>query len=122
MSSEWMSSSCPMRGLEFEPEEGIRGERKDVWSFSDCWERYVTEHLDGLRPFVVSQVERDWLGEAAEIGRAENRLVGAVGTHKFAEIDKDLAVCRVKKCHGSTSEDMEKLAQSDHIAGPVEQA
>ena len=59
-------------GLELEPEEGVGRERDGVGSFVDDGEGDVAEHLDGLAAGEPGEVERDGLGEAGEVGDAED--------------------------------------------------
>ena len=68
------------------------------------------------------EIERDGLGEAGEIGDAEYDLLGAVVALESAEIGEDFAVFGVEELELAAAEDLEELAQGDHVAGPVEEA
>jgi len=50
--------------LEFEPEEGVGGERQGVRLRGDGGEGDIAEHLDGDHAGKAGEVERDGLGEA----------------------------------------------------------
>ena len=65
------------RGLEFEPEEGVGREREGVGLRGDGGEGDVAEHLDGDHAGEPGEVERDGLGEAGEVGDAEDGLAEA---------------------------------------------
>jgi len=71
---------------------------------------------------VGGEVEGDRLGKAAEVGHAKDDLVGTVAALEFAEVGENLAIGGVQEAEGTTAEDLEQLAQGDHVAGPVEEA
>ena len=67
------------------------------------------------------QVERNRLREARKVGDAKDRLVGAVFPREIADVGKDLAVLGVQEAQRAAAEDLEELAQGDHVARPVQQ-
>ena len=108
-------------GLELEPEEAVGGERDGVGGFVDEGEGDVAEHLDGLAAGVLGEVEGDGLGEAGEVGDAEDGFGVAVVAGEFADVGEDFAVLGVEEFLGAAAEDLEDFAQGDHVARPVEE-
>ena len=105
-----------------QPEEGVGGEREGVGLIGDAGEGDVAEHLDGDAAREVGEVELYGLGEAREVGEAEDGLAGGVGTAVVAaNIGEDFAVFGAEEFKGATTEDLEEFAQGDHVAGPVEE-
>ena len=108
--------------MELEPEEGVGGEGEGVGLVCYWWEGDVAEHLDGLHAGEGAEVERDGLGETGEIGDAKHGLMtAAVLVVVVADVCEDFAVFGVEKLHGAAAEDVEELAQGDHVAGPMEE-
>ena len=108
-------------GLEFEPEEGIGSDAERIRRFGDGRERNVAQHLHRLHAGESRQVERDGLREAAQVGDAEDGLVGSVAAVKVAQVGEDLAVRRIEERQRAAPEHLEQLAQRDHVARPVQQ-
>jgi trehalose synthase len=107
--------------LELQPEEAIGGEGKWVGLGGDFWEGDVAEHLYGITAHKFCQIEGDGLGEAGEIGDAEDGFGVAVWERAVADVGEDFAIFGVEEFEGAAAEDLEELAQGDHVARPVEE-
>ncbi len=108
------------RGLEFEPEEGVGCERQRVGLRGDGGEGDVAEHLDGDHAGKAGEVERDGLGEAGEVGDAEDGFADTV-FFVLADVGQNFSVVGVEELLRAATEDVEELAQRDHVARPVEE-
>ena len=85
-------------------------------------ERTITKHLHRIEVRVGGKVERDRLCEAAEVGDAQHGLAKSIAQVKFAKIGQNFTICRVQESECSASENLKELAQSNHVACPVEEA
>ena len=108
-------------GLEFEPEERVWRKGEGVGLRGDGGEGDVAQHLDWDHAGESGEIEGDGLGEAGEVGDAEDGFAVCRLRVVLAEIGEDLAVVGVEELLRAAAEDLEELAQGDHVARPVQE-
>ncbi len=87
-------------GLQLEPEMPIGRQGQRVGRLADLGKLDVAQHLDRDQALEARQVQLGGLGEAGEIGHAED-LLAVEGT----QVGQDLAVGRTQELDGPAAED-----------------
>ena len=109
-------------GVDGEPEEAVRRERQRVRPVADRREPGLPEHLDRHGAGELAQVEVDLLGQAGQVGHAQQRplVAGHVG-RGCSDERQHVVVLGLEELDRPPAEHEVALAQGDQLAHPRQQ-